>query len=55
MGHCGGEEEWVNGFDRENISERQVGRPRHRWEDISKIGVGDIEWNGVSWRYLIQE
>jgi hypothetical protein len=36
----GGEEKWVNGFDKEAVSERQVRRSRHSWEDISKIDVG---------------
>jgi hypothetical protein len=26
---------------------RPIGRPRHRWVDYIKMGLGDIGWGGV--------
>jgi hypothetical protein len=34
---------------------RPLGRPRHRWVDTIKMGLGDIGWGGVDWIGLAQE
>jgi hypothetical protein len=31
-----------------------LGRPRHRWEDNIKMGLGEIEIDGVNWIRLAQ-
>jgi len=33
---------------------RQLGRPRHRWEDI-RIDIREIGWEGVGWMHLAQD
>jgi len=33
---------------------RQLGRPRHRWEDNIRMGLGEIGWEIVDWTYLSQ-
>jgi hypothetical protein len=33
---------------------RQLGRPRHRWEDNIKMDLREIWWEGVDWMYLVQ-
>jgi hypothetical protein len=33
---------------------RQLGRPRHRWEDI-RIDIREIGWEGVGWMHLVQD
>jgi hypothetical protein len=34
---------------------RQLGRPRHRWEDTIKNDLREIEWEGVDWMNLAQD
>jgi hypothetical protein len=34
---------------------RPVGRPRRRWVDNIKLGLGDIGWGGVDWVGLAQD
>jgi hypothetical protein len=34
---------------------RPLGRHRHRWEDNIRVGVREIEWEGVDWIHLIQD
>jgi hypothetical protein len=34
---------------------RQLGRPRHRWEDCIRMGVRKIECEGVEWIQVAQE
>jgi hypothetical protein len=28
---------------------RPLGRPRHRWEDISEMDLREIGWGGMDW------
>jgi hypothetical protein len=32
-----------------------VSRPRHRWEDIIKMDLREIGWEGVDWIHLAQD
>jgi hypothetical protein len=32
-----------------------LGRPRRRWVDNIKIGLGDIEWDDMDWIDLAQD
>jgi hypothetical protein len=32
----------------------QFGRPRYRWEDDIRMGLREIELEGVNWIYLAQ-
>jgi hypothetical protein len=34
---------------------RQVGRPRHRWEDNIKMGLTEIGLSGMDWFNLAQD
>jgi hypothetical protein len=34
---------------------RQLGRPRHRWEDHIERYLKEIRWLGMSWIYLAQD
>jgi hypothetical protein len=34
---------------------RQLGRPRHRWEDTIRIDPREIGWDGVDWMHLAQD
>jgi hypothetical protein len=34
------------------MRERALGRPRHRWEDNTKMDLKEIEWKGVDWIFL---
>jgi hypothetical protein len=34
---------------------RPLGRPRHRWEDNIKMGLGEMEWCAMDWIYLAQD
>jgi hypothetical protein len=40
--------EWPKG-------KRQLGRPRHRWEDNIKMDLRETGINGVNWIQLVQE
>jgi len=33
---------------------RPLGRPRRRWDDNIKIGLQEVEWEGMNWIYLAQ-
>jgi hypothetical protein len=35
--------------------ESPLGRPRRRWVDNIKMGLGKIEWGGVKWIGLAQD
>jgi hypothetical protein len=37
------------------VGERPDGRPRRRWEDNIRIGLREIEWEGVDWMHLAQD
>jgi hypothetical protein len=34
---------------------RPLGRPRRRWVDNIKMGLGEIGWDGVDWIELAQD
>jgi hypothetical protein len=34
---------------------RQLGRPRHRWEGNIKMGLREIGWEDVDWMHLPQD
>ena len=34
---------------------RALGRPRHRWEDNTKMDVKEIGWDIMEWVYLAQQ
>jgi hypothetical protein len=34
---------------------RPLGRPRHRWEDNIKMGLGEIGFGYVNWIHLAQD
>jgi hypothetical protein len=34
-------------------SKRPLGRLRHRWEDIIRMDLREIGWNGVDWLHLV--
>jgi hypothetical protein len=34
---------------------RPQGRPRRRWADNIRMGLGEIAWGGVDWIGLIQD
>jgi hypothetical protein len=31
-----------------------LGRPRHRWQDNTKMDLREIGWEGVDWMHLAQ-
>jgi hypothetical protein len=33
---------------------RPLGRPRHRWEDNTRMNLGETGWEGVNWVYMAQ-
>jgi hypothetical protein len=33
---------------------RQLGKPRHRWENNIRRYLKEIRWKGVEWIYLVQ-
>jgi hypothetical protein len=34
---------------------RPLGRPRRRWEDGTKMDLGETGWEGVEWIHLAQD
>jgi hypothetical protein len=34
---------------------RQRGRPRHRWEDIIRMDLRQIGWDGMDWNDLARD
>jgi hypothetical protein len=34
---------------------RQLGRPRRRWVDNTKVDLREIGWGGMDWAYLVQD
>jgi hypothetical protein len=41
-------------FVRKPDGKRPLGRPRHRWNDIS-MDLGETGWEGVEWMHLAQD
>jgi len=33
---------------------RQLGKPRHRWENNIRMDLKEIRWKGVDWSDLVQ-
>jgi hypothetical protein len=33
---------------------RPIGRPRHRWEDNTKMDLQEVGWRGMNWIGLAQ-
>jgi hypothetical protein len=42
----GVEERCIRGFSGEPEGTRQLGRPRHRWEENVKMDLREVEWGG---------
>jgi hypothetical protein len=38
-----------------NQKERDLGRPRCKWENIVKLDLREIGWNGMDWIHLSQD
>jgi hypothetical protein len=34
---------------------KQLGRPRHGWEDSIRIDLRELGWEGLDWIYLAQD
>ena len=34
---------------------RQLGRPRHSWEDNIKVYIHEVSWEDMNWIYLAQD
>jgi hypothetical protein len=34
---------------------RPLGRPRRRWEDITKMHLKEVGWGGIDWIHLAQD
>jgi hypothetical protein len=34
---------------------RPLGRRRHKWEDNSRMDLGEIEWDDIYWILLVQD
>jgi hypothetical protein len=43
-----------NILDGKPEGERQLGRPRRRWEDNIEMDLREIWWEGVDWIHLAQ-
>jgi hypothetical protein len=55
MGHVTCVEEMRNAFSilvRKPEGKRQVGRPRHRWEDNIRMDLREMMWEDVVWVHL---
>jgi len=39
-------------FCSENLKEKQLWRPRRRWEDNIRMDLREMGWNGVDWMHL---
>jgi hypothetical protein len=45
----GGDEKCLNNLVRESKGNRQLGRPRHRWEDNVNMNLRDMGLEVVDW------
>jgi hypothetical protein len=34
---------------------RPLGRPRHKWEDNTKMDLRETGWEGVDWMHLAED
>jgi hypothetical protein len=50
-----GQDESVQGFDGKSEGKRPLGRPRHRWEDVIRMNLGETGWGDVEWIQLAQD
>jgi hypothetical protein len=37
-----------------DIVQRQLGRPKRKWEDNIKIDFQEVSWGGMDWIYLAE-
>ena len=51
----GGEERCVQGLGGKSEGKRQLGRPRHRWEDNIKMDLQEVGCGGMDWIDLAQD
>jgi hypothetical protein len=42
-------------FFRKSWGKRQLGKPRHRLEDNTEMGLKQIGWEGVDWIHLAHD
>jgi hypothetical protein len=49
MGRANGGYEELISLERKLEGKRSLVRPRRRWEDIMKMGLGEIGWDGMDW------
>ena len=50
----GGEERRIHGFCGKPDGKRQLGKPRHRWEDNIKMDLQEVGCGGMDWIDLAQ-
>jgi hypothetical protein len=34
---------------------RSLRKPKHRWEDVIRMDLMEVEWKGVDWMHLAQD
>jgi len=44
-----------NVFVEKSEGKRQLGRPRHRWEDNIRMDLREIGWERMDWIHLAQD
>jgi hypothetical protein len=42
-------------MERKTEGKRPLGRPRHRWENNTKMAIQAVEWGGMDWIDLAQD
>ena len=51
----GEEERCTHGLVRKPERQRPLRRPRHRWEDNTKMDLQEVGWGGMDWINLAQD
>jgi len=54
VAHVGEKRNTCRNFVTKPEGKRSLGRPRHRWEDIT-MGVKEIGWEGLEWIDVVQD
>jgi hypothetical protein len=49
------QERCIHGLVWRTEGKRQLGRPKHRWEDNIKMDLQEVEWGGMDWIDVAQE